>query len=291
MRIRKYFYIGFTIVFIFLLSGFIRIENLHKYRAIALLKLHHQIATDQVGVDNVNDAVSFESSFNFKCKLPKLNFNNSMALKYLAESTESLKKTFDSCKLNEFYEIYEINDFTVTDKSFIEKKLPGNHSNYYEIKLKKHEFGRKFNLKSLKNVECKLSRFDKLINVSETDNKLEVYETYEFKREFDYKLFVYEHGFYSISCILSGSKNNKKIYDDVLFILPRRMSILKKERKKFIPYEDKLRNLINGTNDSISFTYEKIKNRIANKIYFISIHFIYSNFIVNEIGCCIEKSF
>jgi hypothetical protein len=277
MRIRKYFYIGFTIVSIFLLFGFIRIENLHVYRANELLNSRHQLSSDQIEQDNVkvrvkqinkktNFLVDDESTSNFKCYLPTLIFNNSVALKYLAESKESLKKTFDSCKVNEFYEIYEINDYTVINKSLIKQKLSGNHSNYYEIKLKQQEFSRKFDLKSLKNVECKLSRFDKLINASESYNRLEMYETYEFKREFDFKLYVQEHGFYSISCFLSGLKNNTKIYEDVLFILPQRMSILKEERKKFITYEDKLRNSINGTNDSIIFTNEKIKNRIDNKM-------------------------
>jgi hypothetical protein len=189
-----------------------------------------------------------------------------MALKYLAENTKSLRKTFDSCRVNEFYEVYETSDYLVTNESFNKQNLSGNYSIYYKIKIKQNEFSKKFNLKNLRNVECKLSRFDKLINVSEIDDKIEFYETYEFKREFDYEVFVPEHGFYSINCILNGFIFNSKIYDDVLFILPRNMSILTEKRKKFIPYETKMRNLINGTNDSIPFTNEKITNQIENKM-------------------------
>lgn len=234
--------------------------NLYKYKV-------NEFIDSYIG-DNLakDDTIIYEPSLNFKCNLPKLIYNNSMALKYLHENRISLKKTFDSCKLKNFYEIYEISDYLVMNDTSFKKNLPGNYSIYYKIKLKKYEFNQKFNLKNLTNVKCTLNRFDKLINVSETQSKLEKYETFEFKQEFDYELYLPKHGFYSISCILSGLVMNTKIYEDVISILPRNMKVLTDERKKYIPYETKFKTLINGTNDSINLTNEKIQNKFSKKM-------------------------
>ncbi len=158
------------------------------------------------------------------CRIPKLNFNNWQAINYLKIDEKRLENFFASC-LPRSENATSLNSLV---------KISVSDEELYTVQLKMNKIMKNFQLD--KQPHCSLLNFDKKMNVSEIENKLEYLtdQTFYFTSNSNFTTNLTRFGYFYLRCEASNSFGIKSlIFDNVLTVLPYNMSKLMERRFKF----------------------------------------------------------
>ena len=249
---------------------------------------------DGIIKDEVNNQENY-NDLNFKniyCKKADLSFADAIARKFMGE-----RRRFGECT--------DIDKFV----TLIENEVNKN----FQINLNITIILRKYHLNE-NELACKLSLFDRIYNISESENYLNFINQTKFEKSSNYTIVFTYHGFYNLSCFKIKNTTSILIYEDNYCIFPHNMSKLIDDKNLFKGYlsieteeqnitfldkinheklaQEKMNVLLIGI-DSMSYphfqrsmpnTFNYLKNELENNIIYSSINKVGENTLPNIIA-------
>ena len=243
------------------------------------------IHDQDINQEKYND-LNFKNTY---CQKPDIAFADAIARKFMDE-----KKSFGECT--------DIENFVTL--------IQNEASREFQIKLNITIILKKYNINE-NELLCKINLFDKIYNVSESENYLNFINETKFDKSSNYANVITNHGFYNLSCFKIKNKTNVLIYEDTYIVFPRNMSKLIDDKNVFKGFfsteteeqnitfldkknheklaQQKMNVLLIGI-DSMSYphfqrsmpkTFNYLKNELKNNIVYSSINKVGENTLPN----------
>jgi len=213
-KIKRYF---FVFLFVVLLFSVLIDENMK-------FKLDKSIYTIrdflELNIGQIDESVpdfnihELRNDTNHLCMIPLINYQDSMALRFLKSDSHTLSSMFKACEPDNYQDSNKIENYLVI--------IP-DETEIYKIKLNTSLIETDFKINK-KHLKCILQRFDKTINQSEELEQVSmILPIFEF--DYNFELTVNQTGFYYLECnklnLLSSN-----LFRHVYIVYPYRMSKL-----------------------------------------------------------------
>jgi hypothetical protein len=217
--------------------SFIMIKYIqYKYAVNSFLDFYLPTLNEEsfITVDVLKYSNDYESLYNQNyfdtsnsiCKMPQIKFDNNVSIHYLNEDYKILKLIFESCNKNQSI-----------------KSLIVSNNELNRLYLRIDIVWKRFSIDNHTSfIECHVQKFDKIIEESEEKENLRYSEDVFFlNHSNNYSTTLSDFGYFYVSCYDKMYKN-KLLFDQVLNIYPKDMSLLKSNRENYNSHQKEFKS-------------------------------------------------